>query len=106
MEKCCSTTPEKTDPKGHTHNHSEGDGHNHDHDHDTSDQTIFQMFLPAIISFAILLLGIAFDNYIKPAWFAGWVRLVWFAQGYVWALTIMVKPHGMRCIYDFTLQYH
>lgn len=90
MEKCCSTTPEKTDPKGHTHNHSEGDGHNHDHDHDghghshdTGDQTIFQMFLPAIISFAILLLGIAFDNYIKPAWFAGWVRLVWFLAAYI-----------------------
>ena len=86
MEKCCSTTPEKIDPKGHQHNHSEGDGHDHDghdHSHDSGDQTIFQMFLPAIISFAILLLGIAFDNYIKPAWFTGWVRLVWFLAAYV-----------------------
>ncbi len=86
MEKCCSTTPEKPDTKGHQHNHSEGDGHDHDghdHSHDTGDQTIFQMFLPAIISFVILLLGIAFDNYIKPAWFAGWVRLVWFLAAYI-----------------------
>lgn len=86
MEKCCSTTPEKPDTKGHTHNHSEGDGHDHDghdHSHDTGDQTIFQMFLPAIISFAILLLGIAFDNYIKPEWFTGWVRLVWFLAAYI-----------------------
>ncbi|MGN7865251.1 heavy metal translocating P-type ATPase [Chryseobacterium sp. 22458] len=86
MEKCCSTTPEKPDTKEHTHNHSEGDGHDHDghdHSHDTGDQTIFQMFLPAIISFAILLLGIAFDNYIKPAWFTGWVRLVWFLAAYI-----------------------
>lgn len=87
MEKCCSTTPEK-EIKGHQHNHSEGDGHDHDHDHDghshdTGDQSIFQMFLPAIISFVILLLGIAFDNYIKPAWFAGWVRLVWFLAAYI-----------------------
>lgn len=86
MEKCCSTTPEKPDTKGHQHNHSEGDGHDHDghdHSHDSGDQTVFQMFLPAIISFVILLLGIAFDNYIKPAWFTGWVRLVWFLAAYI-----------------------
>ncbi|CAD0223005.1 cadmium-translocating P-type ATPase [Chryseobacterium sp. D764] len=86
MEKCCSTTPEKPDTKGHKHNHSEGDGHDHDghdHSHDSADQTVFQMFLPAIISFAILLLGIAFDNYIKPLWFTGWVRLVWFLAAYI-----------------------
>ncbi|MGG1924435.1 heavy metal translocating P-type ATPase [Chryseobacterium sp. NRRL B-14798] len=86
MEKCCSTTPEKTDTKGHQHHHAEGDGHDHDghdHSHDSGDQTVFQMFLPAIISFIILLLGIAFDNYIKPAWFTGWVRLVWFLAAYI-----------------------
>lgn len=84
MEKCCSTTPEKPETK--KHNHSEGDGHDHDghdHSHDSGDQTVFQMFLPAIISFALLLLGIAFDNYIKPAWFTGWVRLVWFLAAYI-----------------------
>ncbi|WP_185286143.1 heavy metal translocating P-type ATPase [Chryseobacterium indologenes] len=86
MEKCCSTTPEKPDTKGHQHNHSEGDGHDHDghdHSHDSGDQTVFQMFLPAIISFALLLIGIAFDNYIKPSWFAGWVRLVWYLAAYI-----------------------
>ncbi|MBO9694154.1 heavy metal translocating P-type ATPase [Chryseobacterium sp.] len=86
MEKCCSTTPEKPDTKGHQHHHAEGDGHDHDghdHSHDSGDQTVFQMFLPAIISFVILLLGIAFDNYIKPTWFTGWVRLVWFLAAYI-----------------------
>ena len=86
MEKCCSTTPEKPDTKGHKHHHEEGDGHDHDghdHSHDSGDQTVFQMFLPAIISFVILLIGIAFDNYIKPAWFTGWVRLVWFLAAYI-----------------------
>ncbi|RKE78904.1 Cd2+/Zn2+-exporting ATPase [Chryseobacterium sp. AG363] len=86
MEKCCSTTPEKPDTKGHKHNHAEGDGHDHDghdHSHDSGGQTVFQMFVPAIISFIILLLGIAFDNYIKPAWFTGWVRLVWFLAAYI-----------------------
>ncbi|MCQ9640339.1 cadmium-translocating P-type ATPase [Chryseobacterium sp. WG14] len=84
MEKCCSTTPEK--PVTKKHNHSEGDGHDHDghdHSHDSGDQTVFQMFLPAMISFALLLLGIAFDNYIKPTWFTGWVRLVWFLAAYI-----------------------
>ncbi|MDH5035109.1 heavy metal translocating P-type ATPase [Chryseobacterium cucumeris] len=86
MEKCCSTTPEKPDTKGHKHNHAEGDGHDHDghdHSHDSGDQTVFQMFLPAIISFVILLIGIAFDNYINPEWFTGWVRLVWFLAAYI-----------------------
>lgn len=86
MEKCCSTTPEKPDTKGHQHHHAEGDGHDHDghdHSHDSGDQTVFQMFLPAIISFVILLLGIVFDNYIRPAWFTGWVRLVWFLAAYI-----------------------
>lgn len=86
MEKCCSTTPEKPDTKGHQHNHSEGDGHDHDghnHSHDSGDQTVFQMFLPAIISFVLLLIGIGFDNYIKPSWFTGWVRLVWFLAAYI-----------------------
>ncbi|AZA78991.1 cadmium-translocating P-type ATPase [Chryseobacterium sp. G0186] len=86
MEKCCSINPEKVDPKGHKHNHSEGDGHDHDghdHSHDSGDQTVFQMFLPAILSFVLLLLGIALDNYIKPKWFAGWVRLVWFLAAYI-----------------------
>lgn len=87
MEKCCSTTPEK-ETKEHQHNHSVGDGYDHDHDHDghshdTGDQSIFQMFLPAIISFVILLVGIAFDNYIKQAWFTGWVRLVWYLAAYI-----------------------
>lgn len=86
MEKCCSTTPEKPDTKGHKHHHAEGDGHDHDghdHSHDSGDQTVFQMFLPAIISFVVLLLGIAFDNYIKPIWFTSWVRLVWFLAAYI-----------------------
>ncbi|SHG41609.1 heavy metal translocating P-type ATPase [Chryseobacterium sp. OV279] len=78
MEECCSTKPKKKEQ--HTHDHSEGDGH--DHSHDTGDKTPFQMFLPAIISFVLLLIGIALDNYIKTEWFTGWVRLVWYLAAY------------------------
>ncbi|MCS3531060.1 heavy metal translocating P-type ATPase [Chryseobacterium sp. JUb7] len=76
MEECCSTKPKKE------HNHSH-EGHDHDHSHDTGDKSTFQMFLPAIGSFALLLIGIALDNYIKPAWFTGWIRLVWYLIAYI-----------------------
>ncbi|WP_265132361.1 heavy metal translocating P-type ATPase [Chryseobacterium oranimense] len=79
MEECCSTKPKNKEP--HKHDHSEGDGH--DHSHDTGDKTTFQLFLPAIISFLLLLIGIALDNYIKTEWFTGWVRLVWYLAAYV-----------------------
>ncbi|ROH95747.1 heavy metal translocating P-type ATPase [Chryseobacterium daecheongense] len=75
MEECCSTKPKKEQ-------HTEGDGHDHSHSHDTGSQSTFQMFLPAIISFGLLLIGIALDNYIKPDWFSGWVRLVWYLVSY------------------------
>jgi Cd2+/Zn2+-exporting ATPase len=76
MEECCSTKPKKE------HNHSH-EGHNHDHSHDTGDQSTFQMFLPAMISFALLLIGIALDYYIKPDWFTSWIRLVWYLIAYI-----------------------
>ena len=76
MEGCCSTKPKKE----HNHNH---EGHDHDHSHDIGDKSIFQMFLPAIISFGLLLIGIALDHYIKPDWFSGWVRLIWYLIAYI-----------------------
>ncbi|UMQ40236.1 cadmium-translocating P-type ATPase [Chryseobacterium sp. Y16C] len=76
MEECCSTKPKKE----HNHNH---EGHDHGHSHDTGDQSVFQMFLPAIISFVLLLVGIALDNYIKQDWFVGWIRLVWYLVAYI-----------------------
>lgn len=78
MEDCCSTKPKKQ----HDHNH-EGHDHDHGHSHDTGDKSIFQLFFPAIISFGLLLLGIALDQYIKPEWFTGWVRILWYLVAYI-----------------------
>jgi Cd2+/Zn2+-exporting ATPase len=78
MEECCSTKPKKE----HDHNHNH-EGHDHDHSHETGDKSTFQMFLPAIISFALLLIGIALDYYINPDWFTGWIRLVWYLIAYI-----------------------
>ncbi|MFY1045244.1 heavy metal translocating P-type ATPase [Chryseobacterium sp. GP-SGM7] len=62
------------------HNHNE---HNHEHSHDVKDQSVFRMFLPAVISFSILLFGIVFDNFIENTWFNGWVRFVWYLIAYI-----------------------
>lgn len=78
MEECCSTKPK---PR-HTHDH-EGHDHNHEHSHNIGNASAFQMFLPAIISFALLLIGIALDNFIKADWFARWIRLVWYLIAYI-----------------------
>ena len=71
---CCST---RNEPE----NHSDDDGHNHDHSNE--EKSTFQMFLPAIISFTLLLIAIGFDNYFTPTWFTGWIRIVWYIVAYI-----------------------
>ena len=72
-------------PHGHTHD----DGHDHDpeeddgHDHSGTNQTVFQMFLPGIISFVLLITAIAFDNWLPQTWFTGWVRIAWYVVAYL-----------------------
>ncbi|MNX42153.1 Zinc-transporting ATPase [compost metagenome] len=71
---CCSAHEE--------HHHSEEDGHDHDHEH-AAEGSLFQMFLPAIISFILLLIGIGFDNYFPQSWFSGYVRIGWYIVAYL-----------------------
>jgi Cd2+/Zn2+-exporting ATPase len=68
---CCSTHNEPE--------HSDDDGH----DHSGGDQTLFQMFLPPIISFILLLIAIALDNYFPQTWFTGWARIAWYSVAYI-----------------------
>ena len=63
-----------TQDDGHDHDHEEGDGH----DHSSAGSSRFQMFLPALISLVLLLIAIALDSYVKPDWFNGWVRVIWY----------------------------
>nr|WP_314493627.1 heavy metal translocating P-type ATPase [uncultured Chryseobacterium sp.] len=74
MEDCCSTQPKKE------HNHEDQD---HDHSHEIQDQSTVQLFLPAILSFVLLLTGISFDHFIENNWFSGWVRMVWYLTAYI-----------------------
>jgi Cd2+/Zn2+-exporting ATPase len=64
-----------------TENHSDDDGHNHDHS--DGNQTIFQMFLPAILAFFLLLIAVLMDYYYPQTWFSGWVRIVWYGVAYI-----------------------
>lgn len=61
--------------------HSDDDGH--DHDHSIKEKSTFQLFLPAIISFGLLMLAIGLDNYFTQSWFTGWVRIVWYVAAYL-----------------------
>lgn len=85
---CCSLE-EKIDSKsGKPHLHSENEhkhekGEEHDHDHGSSDQPAWRSYLPAIISFVLLMLGLVFDYFIKPPFFQGYVRLGWYIAAYL-----------------------
>lgn len=69
--------------------HHKGDGHDHeeddDHDHSGGSESNFQLFLPAIISFTLLMIAIAFDNGFlsKPTFFTEGVRLAWYILAYL-----------------------
>lgn len=93
-DKACCVVEEKTRQR-----HFKGDGHNHGirfkkeldhsshsdddgHDHSSGSDSTFKMFLPSIISFVLLLIAIAFDYYLKPEWFTGWVRIIWYVVTY------------------------
>ncbi|MDN3673802.1 heavy metal translocating P-type ATPase [Flavobacterium branchiarum] len=67
---CCDDEPET---------HDDHDGH----DHSGGDQTVFQMFAPAIISLVLLIIAIVFDNYQPQSWFTGWVRIAWYVIAYL-----------------------
>lgn len=73
---CCSH-----DEPVHSHNDEHGhEGHDHEHN---AEGGLFQLFMPAIISFVLLLIGIAFDNYFPQSWFTGYVRAIWYGIAYL-----------------------
>lgn len=60
--------------------HSENDGHDHEHG---AEGSLFKIFLPALISLALLLIGIGFDHYFPQSWFSGFVRIGWYVIAYL-----------------------
>src|SRR5690554_7027940 len=53
------------------------------HSREISKNSTIKMFLPSIISLMLLLIAIYFDNVLKPEWFTGWIRIVWYAVAYM-----------------------
>ena len=92
---CCATTDKVYAPikkmTPDTEKHPTDDGSNHaaehadddGHDHSTQEKSTFQLFLPAIISFVILMVGLAMDHLIPQFWFKDGVRIIWYAAAYL-----------------------
>lgn len=86
---CCSLE-EKIDAKSGTphihkqdHDHEDEDGHDHDHEHSNSERPAWMQYAPAIVSFALLLTGILFEQVFKPAFFEGTIKLIWYLVAYI-----------------------
>lgn len=88
-KECCSTDENqplkmKQNPPAAEHdNHDDEHGHDHDHSHDTEGKSAFQLFLPSIISFVLLMTGLALDYWLKPDWFTGWIRIALYLLAYI-----------------------
>lgn len=83
---CCSLE-EKIDAKSPPPllkaEHSEDDGHDHSHDHTHSHSLDgWKAYLPAIISFILLIAGIILD-YFDLTFFKEWIRVVWYGVAYI-----------------------
>ena len=57
-------------------------GHNHDDEHNHGDQpNNFKLYIPVIISFTMLILGIILD-YFDITFFKSWIRVIWYVATY------------------------
>ncbi|WP_299148377.1 heavy metal translocating P-type ATPase [uncultured Dokdonia sp.] len=57
--------------------------HSHDDGHDHGDGSAFKTYIPAIISFVMLIVGIAVDYFDAIPQFEGWIRVVWYTLAYI-----------------------
>ncbi|WP_188050370.1 heavy metal translocating P-type ATPase [Flavobacterium sp. GP15] len=88
-EECCTPKKKTTHKKTHTTSgccSSEEDSEDHsghDHDHGETNGSTIQLFLPSIISFVLLIVGLLFDHIIVPSWFKDWIRIIWYIVAYL-----------------------
>ncbi|WP_026914592.1 heavy metal translocating P-type ATPase [Christiangramia portivictoriae] len=67
------------EPKEAQGEHSHDDGHNHDH----GDGSSFKTYIPALVSFVMLIVGIAVDYFDAIPQFQGWIRILWYTIAYL-----------------------
>ena len=65
------------DHTDHDHNESDSNGHDAEHNHKDLGKA------PAIISFVLLMLGLALDHLIPNEFFNGWIRIIWYLAAYI-----------------------
>ena len=82
------------DTQKHSGDHSHDDGHNHSSPDEVSN---LKTYLPAIISFVMLILGIAVDYFDTFSFFKGWVRIVWYTVAYI-PVGLPVIKEGLKSI--------
>ena len=64
--------------------YAKAEEHSHEgHDPDHEEESAWKEYLPAIISFIVLMSGIVFDNFVKPDFFKNYIRLAWYIVAYI-----------------------
>lgn len=58
--------------------HSDDDGHNHG-----STEMTLRSYLPAMLSFVLLISGLVIGKWIAPEFMSGWVKALWFTVAYI-----------------------
>ncbi len=66
--------------------------HNHDHTHEHEEEV--KKNLPVIISSLLLFCGLAFDYWLNPVFFSGYLRLAWYLIAYI-LVAFPVIRHGV-----------
>lgn len=79
---------EKVAEKAHDHPHGEGE----------NNRWINNEWLMAIISFTLLGVGLILDSWIKPEWFTGATRFIWYAIAYI-PVGLPVVWKGIKLIF-------
>jgi Cd2+/Zn2+-exporting ATPase len=79
----------------HDHDHDDSDGRDHDHSHGDSNAPAWKSYLPAIISFTMLITGIIADNFNT---FPTWIRLIWYGIAYI-PVGIPVAVTGFKLLF-------
>ena len=46
-------------------------------------ESLIRIWLPSLVSFLLLALGLLADHVFKPDWFTGWVRILWYSLAYL-----------------------
>jgi Zn2+/Cd2+-exporting ATPase len=72
----CCTLEDKIYAKAEEHSHEA-------QDYKHKEESEWKEYIPAIISFIVLLSGIILDNFVKPEFFKNYVRLVWYIAAYL-----------------------